>query len=98
MLIFHQITIFLGGKCARIKKLDMKWIKVALEYCTFTLISSLVGFPAKWQEEFVYTRSWRLKGKVCLFGNMFRSLSYHKTILKLREIHVYINLTLTNEH
>ena len=37
---------------------------------------SLVGFPAKWQEEFVYTRSWRLKGKVCLFCNMFRSLSY----------------------
>ena len=39
-------------------------------------IIALVGFPAKWQEEFVYTRSWRLKGKVCLFCNMFRSLSY----------------------
>lgn len=38
--------------------------------------SSLLGFPAKWQEEFVNTRSWRLKGKVCLFCNMFRSLSY----------------------
>ena len=30
-----------GGKCACIKKLDMKWIEIALEYCTFTLISSL---------------------------------------------------------
>ena len=41
MLIFHQITKLFGGKCACIKKLDMKWIEIALEYCTFTLISSL---------------------------------------------------------
>ena len=41
MLIFHQITKFFWGKCARIKKLDMKWIEIALEYCTFTFISSL---------------------------------------------------------
>ena len=41
MPFFHQIGKFFGGKCARIKKLDMKWIEIALEYCTFTLISSL---------------------------------------------------------
>ena len=41
MLIFHQITMFFGGKCARNEKLDMKWIEIALKYCTFTLISSL---------------------------------------------------------
>ena len=39
MLIFHQITMFFGGKCARNEKLDMKWIEIALEYCNFTLIS-----------------------------------------------------------
>ena len=41
MLIFHQITMFYGGKCARNEKLDMKWIEIALKYCTFTLISSM---------------------------------------------------------
>ena len=41
MLIFHQITKFFGGKCARNQTLDMKWIKIALKYCTLTLISSL---------------------------------------------------------
>ena len=37
----HQITKFFVGKCARNKKLNMKWIEIALKYCTFTLISSL---------------------------------------------------------
>ena len=29
------------GKCARNKKIVMKWIEITLKYCTFTLISSL---------------------------------------------------------
>ena len=38
---FYQITKFVGGKCARNQTLDMKWIQIALKYCTLTLISSL---------------------------------------------------------
>ena len=30
-----------GGKCARNQTVDMKWIKIALEYCDLALISSL---------------------------------------------------------
>ena len=41
MLFFRQITKLLGGKCARNQTLDMKWIKIALEYCNLALISSL---------------------------------------------------------
>ena len=41
MLIFHQISKFFAGKCTRNKKLDNKWIQIALKYCTLTLISSL---------------------------------------------------------
>ena len=41
MLFFHQITNLFGGKCARNQTLDMKWIKIALEYCNLALISSL---------------------------------------------------------
>ena len=37
----HQITKFVGGKCARNKKIVLKWIEITLKYCTFTLISSL---------------------------------------------------------
>ena len=40
MQIFPQISIFDGGKCA-VKHQDMKWIEIALKYCTLTLISSL---------------------------------------------------------
>ena len=29
------------GKCARNKKIDMKWIEIAYRYCTFSSISSL---------------------------------------------------------
>ena len=32
---------FLGGKCARNKKLNITWVEIASQYCTFTLISSL---------------------------------------------------------
>ena len=38
---FTKSQSFFWRKCARIKKLDMKWIEIALEYCTSTLISSL---------------------------------------------------------
>ena len=38
---FTKSQSFFGGTCARIIKLDMNWIETALEYCTFTLISSL---------------------------------------------------------
>ena len=38
---FHQITKMFEGKCARNQTLDMKWIKIALEYCNLALISSL---------------------------------------------------------
>ena len=31
---------FLGGKCARNKKLNITWVEIASQYCTFTLISS----------------------------------------------------------
>ena len=41
MLIFHQITGFLGWKCARNQTLDMKWIEIALIYCRLILITSL---------------------------------------------------------
>ena len=41
MLFFRPITNLLGGKCARNQTLDMKWIKIALEYCNLALISSL---------------------------------------------------------
>ena len=39
--VFHQITNLFGGKHARNQTLGMKLIKVALEYCNLTLISSL---------------------------------------------------------
>ena len=41
MLIFHQIAKLLGGKCACIQTLYIKWIENASKYCTPTLISSL---------------------------------------------------------
>ena len=41
MLIFYEITMFFGGKCACNEKLDMKWIEIASQFCALTLISSL---------------------------------------------------------
>ena len=41
LLFFHQNTKLFGVKYARNQTLDMKWIKIALEYCKLTLISSL---------------------------------------------------------
>ena len=41
ILIFHQITKFVGRKCTRNQTLDMKWIKIALIYCPLILISSM---------------------------------------------------------
>ena len=36
----HFRAVF-GGKCARNQTVDMKWIKIASEYCDLALISSL---------------------------------------------------------
>ena len=41
MLIFPQFSIFDGENVPVVKHYDMKWIEIALKYCTLTLISSL---------------------------------------------------------
>ena len=38
---FAKSQSFWGGKCARNQTLDIKWIKIALEYCNLAIISSL---------------------------------------------------------
>ena len=41
------------GKCARNKKIDMKWIEIAYRYCTFSSISSL-----EWKRSNIQSKIW----------------------------------------